>query len=154
MSQTYNKSMYPIWWDTVITVFNKYEDPITQYVTWYKTIIPNCFIQSAKSVISGGQMSYNTDTNIVRIPQNDNFKEYAEWIDIPKVDQGNYFTLHQGDILIKGEISDIINEYKDGLRSTDLISKYKKLGICLTIDTWQNNTGIGRGTPHYFISGE
>lgn len=146
--------VYPIWWDKKITIYNKYEDPITQYVKWHKNILDNCFLQSAKTQISSGQITYNTDTNIVRIPENNNFKDYAEWINIPNTEQGNYFTLHQGDIIIKGEVEDVIDEYTNGKRSTDLISKYKELGMCLTIDNWQNNTGIGRGCPHYFVSGE
>ena len=151
---TYSPSIYPIWWDKTITIYNKYEDPITQYVKWYKNILDNCFLQSAKTQISSGQITYNTDTNIVRIPENNNFKDYAEWINIPNTEQGNYFTLHQGDIIIKGEVEDVIDEYTNGKRSTDLISKYKELGMCLTIDNWQNNTGVGRGCPHYFVSGE
>lgn len=153
-TQTYSISTYPIWWDSSITLYNRYENPITNMVTWYKTYISNCCIQSAKTMISGGQTVYNTDNNIIRIPQNDKFIEYADWINIPNDKQSEYFTLHQGDIIIKGTIDFDINEYEDGKRSTDLIDRYKQLGTCLTIDNWQNNTGNGRIAPHYFVSGE
>lgn len=153
-TQTYSISTYPIWWDSDITLYNRYENPITNMVTWHKTYISNCFIQSAKTMISDGQTVYNTDNNIIRIPQNDKFIEYTDWINIPNDKQSEYFTLHQGDIIIKGTIDFDINEYEDGKRSTDLIDKYKQLGTCLTIDNWQNNTGNGRIAPHYFVSGE
>lgn len=152
--QTFNPSIYPIWWDSDITIFNKYEHPQTQLVTWHKHTLSNCFVQTAKSMLSAGQITYDTSNIIVRIPQNDNYKDYGEWINIPNTEQGNYFTLHQGDIIIKGNIEDIIDEYTNGIRSTDLISKYKNIGVCFTIDRWQDNTGTGRGTPHYFASGE
>lgn len=152
--QTYSPSIYPIWWDTTITIYNKYEDPLTQFVEWYKHIIPNCFVKTTSTLISGGQITYNTNSNIIRIPQNELYKPYNEWLLIPKTEQDNYITIHQGDIIIVSEIDDIIDEYTSGLRSTDLISKYKELGMCITVDNWQDNTGIGRACPHYFVSGE
>lgn len=154
MMQTFDKSLYPMWWNDTITIFNKYEHPQTQLVTWHKNMLSNCFIQSAKSMIVAGQITYNTSNIILRIPQNNSYKEYGDWINIPNIEQANYFTLHQGDIIIKGEIDDVIDEYTNGMRSTDLISKYKNIGICFTIDRWQDNTGTGRGIPHYFASGE
>ena len=62
--------------------------------------------------------------------------------------------MHQGDIIIMSEVEDVIDEYVESKRSSDLVSKYKELGKCLTVDNWQNNTGIGRVCPHYFVSGE
>ena len=151
---TYSPSMYPIWWNKAITIYNKYEDPVTQLVKWHKHIILKCFVKTTATMISGGQVTYNTSSNIIRVPQSDVFKPYNEWVSIPNTEQSDYFTLHQGDIVILGPVEDIIDEYKAGLRSTDLVSKYKELGMCLTIDSWQDNTGIGRVCPHYFISGE
>ena len=153
-TQTYTSINYPNWWDKTITLYNKYENPTTQLVKWYKHIIPNCFIKTTSSMISGGQITYNTNNNIIRIPQNDAFKSYDEWVSIPNTEQNEYFTIHQGDIIVTKEVEDIIEEYTSGLRSTDLISKYKDLGLCLTIDAWQDNTGKGRVSPHYFVSGE
>lgn len=148
------QSSYPIWWDKTITIYNRYENATTQLVQWHKNILYNCFAKSTATLISGGQTTYNTDNNIIRIPQSNRYKPYSEWINIPNTEQPNYFTLHQGDIIIMGEVDDVINEYKDGMRSSDLISKYKELGMCLTIDAYQDNTGVGRTCPHYFVSGE
>lgn len=145
---------YPMWWDKTITIYNKYEDPTTQLVKWYKHIIPNCFIQTTDVMVSGNQVTYNTDSSVVRIPQNNFYKPYHEWVNIPSTEKNNYITIHQGDIIIMGNIDDIIDEYTPGLRSTDLVSKYKELGMCLTVDNYQDNTGIGRACPHYFVSGE
>ena len=153
-TQTYSISIYPAWWDKTITIYNKYEDPTTQMVKWYKHIIPNCFVKTTATMITGGQITYNTSSNIIRIPQNNLFKNYAEWVNIPNTEQGNYLTTHQGDIIVLGEVEDIIDEYTEGIRSSDLLTKYKALDMCLSIDSWQDNTGNGRVSPHYFVSGE
>ena len=81
--QTFSPSIYPIWWDTVITIYNRYEDSSTQYVTWKKHIIPNCFVKLVTTQISGGQIIYNSSNAIIRIPQNNIFKDYADWVMIP-----------------------------------------------------------------------
>lgn len=152
--QTYAISIYPIWWDRTITVYNRYEDPTTQVVRWDRHIITNCFVKTSATLIAGGQITYNTSSNIVRIPQQNNYKPYDEWLLIPNVEQVNYLTLHQGDMIILREVDDVIDEYTKGKRSTDLMSTYKQQNLCLTVDSFQDNTGNGRCCPHYFISGE
>lgn len=153
-TQTYITSVYPMWWDTAVTIYNRYEDPTTQLVKWYRHTLNNCFLKTTSTIVSGGQTQYNTNTNIIRIPQNIMYKPYSEWVQIPNTEQGAYMTIHQGDIIVTGLVEDNIDEYTAGLRSTDLISKYKNLNMCITIDNWQDNTGNGRACPHYFISGE
>lgn len=34
---------YPIWWDTDLTIYNKFTDPQTQLIKWYRTVLTNCF---------------------------------------------------------------------------------------------------------------
>ena len=34
---------YPSWWDTTITIYNKYENTQTQLVVWHKHVLHNCF---------------------------------------------------------------------------------------------------------------
>lgn len=152
-TQTFAISLYPVWWDKTITLYNRYENPTTQVITWYKHIIPNCFVKFSTTQISGGQIIYNSSSVIVRIPQNDIYKEYSAWINIPNVDMYNYFTLHTNDIIIVGAVDDVIDEYTAGKRSTDLTDKYNQLNKCVIIQNWQDNTGNGRTCPHYFISG-
>lgn len=147
-------SVYPIWWDDSITLYNRYENPVTQQITWYRTELGGCFVQSAKTVISGGQIIYDSDSTLIRIPENENYRSYDEWIAIPNVSQGEYFTLHAGDIIILKSVQDTISEYTKGQRSSDLIAKYKDLSLCLTISSLQDNTGIGRVCPHYAVRGE
>lgn len=145
---------YPRWWDTTITVYNRYEDPTTNIITWHRTVLNGCFIKNANNKVTVGQTQLETNNIIIRIPQSDNFKDYGEWINTPNDLMDNYFTLHQGDIIVKGDIDEVIDEYTEGKRSTDFLTKYKAVGVCLTISNWQDNTGVGRCSPHYYVNGE
>lgn len=147
-------SDYPIWWDTTITIFNKFEDPQTNIVTWYKTVVNNCFWKNAGNKVNVNQVVIETDNTICRIPQQLNFMEKYQWINLPNDQMGTYFTLGPGDIIVKGEVSDIINEYSAGHRSSDLLTKYKALQGCIEIQQCAINTGIGRNNPHYYVRGK
>ena len=49
-------SIYPIWWDTTVTVYNKFVDSNTQVVTWYRTVIEKCFWSLQGTKISVGEV--------------------------------------------------------------------------------------------------
>lgn len=144
---------YPSWWDTTITVYNKYTDPQTQLVTWYRYVITGAFWKDSGNKITIGKTVLETDDIICRIRKNPLFKEKHEWIKVSNDLMGKYFTLSPGDIIVKGEVDDVINEYASGYRSSDLKKKYKGLQGCLEIQTWSDNTGGGRGNEHYFVKG-
>lgn len=148
-----NDAPYPIWWDSTVTLYNKNTDKITQIVTWYKTVITNCFWKNSNNRITVGEVELQSNDVICRVPQNEKYLSKSQWVELPNDEKGNYFTLGKGDILIQGEIEDIIDEQVKGHRSTDLIAKYKELQGCIYIKQFSDNTGIGRVNPHYFISG-
>lgn len=154
LTKTSYKSPYPAWWADTITVYSKYENPITDMITWYRYKIDNCFMQQNSSVLMGNQVQYNTNNIVVRIPQQDNFKPYAEWINVPNAEMPNYFTINTGSIVIQGDIEDTIDEYTTGKRSTDLLNKYKGLVQCITVTSFSDNTGVGRVLPHYRVMGD
>ena len=144
---------YPVWWDTQLTIFNKYEDPQTQVVTWYKTVVSDCFWKYTGDKVSVNDVTIETNNIICRIPKQDNFLEYYQWVLQTNDAMANYFTLRPGDIIVKGEVADTINEYQSGKRSSDLLKKYKELQGCMTIEEVGINTGIGRCNEHYFVKG-
>lgn len=150
----YPSTSYPPWWNTTITLYNHYVDKTTQLTTWYRTVIENCFFQNQYEVTVGGETIGRTNSTIIRIPQNYIYKDYAEWSTGGKDNMPKFFTLRQGDIIIRGEVDDIIDETKKGMFSTDIVAKYKDLGLCTQIEAYQNNTGGGRGTPHYKVIGD
>lgn len=146
-------SNFPIWWDSTLTIYNKFEDKQTQLVKWYKNVISNCFWKYTGNKISIGNTVLDTNSIICRIPQQDNFLEKYQWVAQPNDEMSKYFTLGSGDIIIKGEVDDEIDEYKSGKRSTDLLARYKNLQGCMEIEQVELNTGKGRNNPHYYVRG-
>ena len=144
---------YPSWWDTTITIYNKYEDAQTNLVSWFRHVVDGAFWKYSGNKVVVGNVALETKDIICRIRKDERFKEKHEWIAVPNDSMSNYFTLSQGDIIVKGEVDDTINEYQSGKRSSDLKKKYKGLQGCLEIQEWSNNTGGGRGNEHYFVKG-
>lgn len=145
-------SKYPEWWDSTITIFNKYKDPQTQVVTWYKTVLDNCFWKDTGVKVSIGDVMIDADGIVCRIPENESFKPFAEWVKLSRDIMANYFTLGIDDILVLGDVEDDINEYVSGQRSTDLINKYKSQGCC-QIQKFNINTSTSMIQPHYMVRG-
>ena len=146
-------SNYPQWWNQTITIYNKYEDPLTHIISWFRFSVGNCFWKYTGDKISIGETVLETNNIICRIPENGNFLEKYLWIQKPNDAMGNYFTLGPGDIIIKGDVSDTVDEYISGQRSTDLIAKYKSLQGCMEIQEVAINIGGGRNQPHDYVKG-
>ena len=143
----------PIWWDTTITLYNKFIDPQTKVVTWYRYKLNNCFWKYIGNKVFINKVTISTNDVICRIPKNDNYLGNYIWKATPVETRGNYFTLSIGDIIVKGDVTDTINEYTTGQRSSDLLAKYKQLQGCIEIQQFTEDTGIGRCCEHYHIKG-
>lgn len=146
-------NVYPVWWDTTITIYNKFTDPQTRVISWYKHTIPNCFWKYTGEKITIGETVLSTNDTICRIAKNDIYMDKYRWEQLPNNEMDEYFTLGVGDIIVKGEVSDIVDEYTSGHRSSDVVAKYKKLQGCIVIESFSDNTGIGRGSEHYYVKG-
>lgn len=144
---------YPKWWDTTVTVYNKYVDPQTQVITWYRTVIDGCFWKDTGNKVTINNVVLETNNIICRIRKDERFLERSAWVALTNDEMGNHFTLSPGDIIIKGSIDEDINEYKSGKRATDLAKKYKALQGCMEIQAATDNTGGGRGNEHYHVTG-
>ena len=145
--------IYPPWWEDTLTIYNKYEDKLTQIVTWYRTVVHGCFWKYTGNKVLVGDTLLETNTTICRIRYNDKFMQKYLWEHLPNDQRENYFTLGPDDIIVKGEISDIIDEYTTGHRSSDLLSKYKALQGCITVEQVAINTGTLRCSEHYYVRG-
>jgi hypothetical protein len=146
-------NLYPEWWNTTITVFNKFTDPQTKVVRWYKTVVNGAFWKYVGDKIMIGKTVLETNNTICRIRKDIRFLEKYQWLQKPNDEMSNYFTLAKGDILIKGEVDDEIDEYTAGKRSNDIIAKYKQLQGCMTIEEIAINVGAGRCNEHYYVKG-
>ena len=147
-------NIYPSWWNVTLTVFNRYEDPLTNLITWYKHTVEDCFWKDIGNKITVGETILETNDIICRIRKNPLFLEKYQWVNLPADEKPNYFTIGKDDIIIKGEVDDEINEYATGTHSSDIIRKYKELQGCLTVTECTINTEGGRCNEHYYIKGE
>lgn len=125
-------SSYPSWWDTKVTLYHKTENSITHVVTWSKTTYSNCFWHTITRKTLVDNSVLDIKRAVVRIP-------------------GSSFDINDGDIIVKGDVSDIINEYASGQRSTDLINKYKASKSCIIVSDFRLNTMTGFSTPHCYV---
>lgn len=146
-------SNFPTWWDTTVTIYSKHTDVTTSIVSWHRTTIPHCFWKHVGSKLTVNNLQVDTESVTCRIPQDDNFVDSFHWIDMSADEREGKFTLQQGDIIIKGNCEFEINEYKAGCRSTDLITKYRKIQGCMEIRDVAINTMTGMLNPHYNVRG-
>lgn len=144
---------YPQWWDTTITIYNRYEDKMTQVVTWFKHTVENCFWKYTGNTVNIGQTILATKDIICRIPEQEDFLERYQWEQLPNDEMSDYFTISPEDIIVKGNVDDVIDEYTKGHRSTDLLEKYKRLQGCMQVEEVALNVGGGRNEPHYYVKG-
>ena len=149
-----SRDNYPIWWDSTITIYNKYIDQATQVVTWYRTVVNNCFWSLEGTKVAIGDVVLDSKSVLCRIPKDDAFLEKKDWDALSADKKSGYFTLAQNDIIVKGSIEEVINEYQAGHRSTDLLSKYRGYQQCMEISDYSNNTGVGRNNEHYLVKGK
>ena len=66
-------NIYPIWWDTDLTIYNKYEDPQTRIVTWYRTIVAGAFWKYTGDKVTIDKVTLETNNTICRIRKSPNF---------------------------------------------------------------------------------
>lgn len=146
-------NIYPEWWSQSITVYNRFEDPQTHVVNWYRSNIDGAFWKYAGNKINIGETVLETNNIICRIRKDDRFLEDYQWQALPNDKMSQYFTLQQGDIIIKGEVDDDIDEYTAGHRSSDFLQKYKAMQGCMTVENVAINVGPGLGQEHYYARG-
>lgn len=149
-----SKAGFPIWWDTTVTVYNKFIDAQTQVVSWFRTVVTDCFWQLTGTKAMIGDTALDTKSIVCRLPKDERFLEKQEWIKLPNDQMSSYFTIAPGDIIVKGDCDFTIDEYTKGSRSTDLLGLYREYQGCMEISDWSNNTGIGRNNEHYLARGK
>lgn len=149
-----SKPGFPIWWDTTITVYNKYTDNQTNLVHWYRQVVSDCFWKLDGSTVKVGDVTLDSKSIICRIPKDERFLEKQSWIELPNDQKENYFTLGSGDIIVKGNCDEVIDEYTKGHRANDLLNKYRVYQACMEITEFSNSTGVGRNNEHYLARGK
>lgn len=138
-------------WNKTITIYNKHEDKQTGLIKWYRHIIHDCFFKTTNSRINVGSVSISSDDTIVRIPAQECYIPPFDWNNLPNDIKRQYLTINKGDLIFLDAVSEDIDEYTPGKRSSDLIEKYNLLGS-ITV----NSININDFGPlaHYFVRGK
>ena len=140
-----NKQQLLTTFNCTITILNKLDgiNSKTGLDVWKKTVLHNCFFSTqAIRNISGTTVSIGNNF-VCRIPKNNNYKPYNEWID-----NLEGFTLSTGDFIIKGEIEeDIITP--NNIRS--VVEKYSPNAF--EIRCFKDNTNTIKVLEHYHLEG-
>lgn len=139
---------YPVWWDTTVTLYNRYEASNGE-ITWYRTVLKGCFWKYETDYTRIDNATQMTKVLLCRVRKNSHFLECFEWQE--KGDKSSYFTFNDGDVLVRGEVKDTVDEYTAGSRISDLLKKYKDR--CAEITEYRNDTGAGRVCEHYLVRG-
>lgn len=146
-------SKYPSWWDSTITIYNQYVDPTTRVTKWYRHVISGqCFWKNVGSKVNVGEIVLDTESITCRIPEQPDFLQAYDWVNLPNDQKSSKFTLQPDDIVIHGEVTDDIDEYTSGSRANDIVNKYRLKG-CIRIRDVSVDTMTGMITPHYHIRG-
>ena len=138
-------------WEQTITLYNKHEDEQTGAVRWYRHKLNKCFFKNTNTKANIGGVQIKTDDSVVRIPVQSKYLPPHKWLNIPNDEKPTKLTLQPGDLIFFGDVSEEIDEYTSGKRSSDLIAKYKTLGSLYITSVNINDWMYGQ---HYFVKGE
>lgn len=143
--KTSTEQMLPTF-DYTITVINKLkaQHSATKLDVWYKTVLHhNAFTSQTMRNVTGTTASV-ASVYTVRVPLNDKYTPYSEWISDPS--QG--FTFSLGDIIIKGVIDEITITPNN---VNQILQKYQPNAF--TVKSFKDNTGTIELAEHYHIEG-
>lgn len=144
---------YASWWDDTITLYNRYVEPDTKKVSWYRHVISGCFYKHTVEKLTVGNTTIDANVSICRIRVSDDFIDKKSWMKLDESERAEKFTLSGGDIIVADETDFEIDDYVSGKRPSDLIKENKEWPGCFTIETVNINVGGGRGNEHYHVRG-
>lgn len=142
---------YPKYWDKTVTIYNQIKNESTGAITWQSTSLSGCFWKYINNVTYVNRVKMETKEVICRIPKSDKYLSLEEWIS--KTPEEGEFTLRNGDIVVLGEVTDVVDEYTKGSRSTDLLNKYRSVNRAFQIESFTDDTGELLCAEHYHLKG-
>lgn len=137
--------------DETVTVYNSYVDPITRYKVYLPTVLHGVswFGNLVVDVTTNGLIS--ASKYYVRVPDyvDSSGKQYLTpkaFAKIPNDQMQFYWTLEEGDIIVKGEVDDI----GDDAKPAKLEEKYDDV---ITIISVSDNRRVDNA-PHWKVMGK
>lgn len=139
-----------MFWNKTITLYNRFEDAQTGIIKWYRHRLENCFYKSTYNTSNTGTEQIRSEDMIIRIPEQGNYLAKYKWIELSDSERCRYMTLQSGDLIVLGDITDSIDEYTAGKRSSDLFKKHSAHGAILIRHININDFLPG---AHYLVKG-
>lgn len=117
-----------------LTLYNKYYDANTKKNVYHRKTIPAAMWENRKArnvLATGGNIAVDQATIYIPVKENiDSFLSPKNWQGL--TDKSENWTLQRGDLVVKGQISDEVN---DEFPPTKLKAKYDDVLEISTIDT-------------------
>lgn len=125
-----------------VTIYNKYKDGNVE--KWQRTVLHGVFWNAIKGAVTRRTGVQSADSLQLLIPCNIRtdraYKQAKEWAELE--DKESYFTLQNGDIIIKGDIAYDVEKSS---------SELKRFDNCLTI-TSIDYKDVGGDMAHWEVS--
>lgn len=130
-----------------ITLYNRIcaADRTDKKEHWKKTVLHHCFWKSVVNTGFSGTEASVRNTYTVRIPQDERYLPYAEYVKSPD----GHFTVSQGDIVILGNIAEEITG-ESGHMAAQVLNRYKPQAFKVT--AFSDNTAFPVD-KHYRLGG-
>lgn len=136
-------------YNQTITVYNRIKGMDTEdgKDIWKRTVLRNCFYKLVQTRIDDGKTAKMAGTYIARIPKSEDYVSYREFAEGRGED--NRFTLNPGDIVVKGECSEVITG-KSPDTAAEVLARQKPEAFVIT--AFSDNTSHMYG-KHYRVGG-
>lgn len=130
-----------------ITLYNriKVADTENKRERWIKTVLHNCFWKAQVNTGFSGTQASVQNTYVVRIPQDDKYLPYGEFVKNPE----GHFTVSQDDIVIHGACTEEITG-ASGQTAAQVLTRYKPDAFKVT--AFSDNTAFPVA-QHYRLGG-
>ena len=76
---------YASWWDDTVTLYNKYVDPTTKKVKWYRHVLKDCFYKHTLEKVTVGKTTIDANSSLCRIRVSDDFVDKKSWMKLDEL---------------------------------------------------------------------
>jgi hypothetical protein len=128
-----------------ITIYNAYPDPIKKDVEYLKTVLVGVSWEAAKisNAIKSGYQNADSFSVVIPISVALKYKSPKEYKALPKDEASLYFTLQEGDKIVKGDISDNPSPITEIEKKYDNVMTINKIDIKdMAINSYLNHIEV------------
>lgn len=130
----------------IITVWNRWEDPVTGLETWHRHIVSGCYWENEAARTTDPQGAVRmTNTYLVLVEAAPEYVAPNTWDSLDEEDRTKQFTFRPGDFVGRGMLG------SDGMSIADVKKAFSVVGF--TVQTAIDNTQLYKRGGHYELRG-